>query len=177
MRVFSIDIGIKNLAFCMLEQETATCKPKICRWELVSLQGKGLADIVRSLFDILRDRREDLLRCDKVLIERQAGLNRKMSVISHCVQMWCLGRGLPAVFCDPRWKLRAFDGHPIPEKLPNDKYARTKRLAKWHAQRFLDQSSQTEFQETLRRATKADDYADALCQGISWLNQNMELSL
>ena len=177
MRVFSIDIGIKNLAFCVLDQETATSSPKICRWELVGLQGKGLADIVRSLFGILQERRDDLVKCNKILIERQAGLNRKMSVISHCVQMWCLGRGLPAVFCDPRAKLRAFEGHPIPDKLPNDKYARTKRLAKWHAQRFLDQNVQQEFQDTLKRAVKADDYADSMCQGISWLNHNMELSL
>ena len=178
MRVFSIDIGIKNLAMCVLEQDTAMSKPRICRWELVSLRGKGLAEVVHSLFGTMRDRRDDLTKCDKVLIERQAGLNRKMSVVSHCVQTWCLCNGIAAAFCDPRGKLQAFEGHPCPAKLPNDNYARTKALAKWHAQRFLDEThGDSEFRNTLRRASKADDLADALVQAISWLNMNLELSL
>lgn len=178
MRVASWDIGIKHLALCILEQDSAMKAPKICRWEVVTLPGKGLADIVRSLFAILQERAHEWKNCDRFLIERQAGLNRKMSVVSHCMQMWCLCNDIPASFCDPRAKLGVFEGEPLPVKLPNDKYARTKALAKWHAQRFLDRTHMgTPFEGSLRRAVKSDDLADSLSQGLSWLNTNLELAL
>lgn len=178
MRVASWDVGIKHLALCVIDQQTADSTAKIIRWELVTLPGKSLSEIVQSLFQILQERRRDLERCDRILIERQAGLNRKMSVVSHCMQMWYLCRQLPSSFCDPRAKLRVFDGEPLPPKLPNDKYARTKALAKWHAQNFLDRTHQgSEWQTTLKTAKKADDLADALAQGLTWLNTNLELAL
>ncbi len=178
MRVASWDIGIKNLALCVVEQDSAEATPRVLRWELVHLSGKGLAEVVRSLFDILQARATEWKGCNRFLIERQAGLNRKMSVVSHCMQMWCLSRNIPASFCDPRAKLGFFEGEPLPVKLPNDKYARTKALAKWHVQNFLDRThAGGAFQETLRRARKADDLSDALAQGLSWLNTNLELAL
>lgn len=178
MRVASWDVGIKHLALCVIEQTSSESVPKIVQWELISLPGKGLAEIVQSLFQILQERRRDLEGCDRCLIERQAGLNRKMSVVSHCMQMWCLCRRLPSSFCDPRAKLQVFEGQPPPPKLPNDKYARTKALAKWHAQNFLDRTHKgSEWENTLRTAKKADDLADALAQGLTWLNTNLELAL
>lgn len=174
----SWDIGIKNLAVCVVEQTGAQTTPRILRWELVDLPGKGLAEIVRSLFGVLQAREGEWKGCDRFLIERQAGLNRKMSVVSHCMQMWCLARGIPTCFCDPRAKLQFFEGLPLPDKLPKDKYARTKALAKWHTQRFLDQTHEGDsFRETLRKARKADDLSDSLAQGLSWLNLNLELAL
>ncbi len=178
MRVASWDVGIKHLALCVIDQSCAEATPKIVRWELVSLPGKGLGEIVQSLCGVLQERKGDLQRCDRFLIERQAGLNRKMSVVSHCMQMWCLCKRVPASFCDPRAKLQLFEGDPLPPKLPNDKYARTKALGKWHAQRFLDRTHAGSVHEnTLKTAKKADDLADSLAQGLTWLNSNLELAL
>jgi hypothetical protein len=175
MRLISIDVGIYNLAFCVLvanHAATDACSgSSIEAWELVSLRKAPLSDTVAELHALLKST-PVLSAADQVLIERQAGLNKKMVVMSHALQMFYLGRGIPVAFCDPKAKLRVFAGKQEPPKLPSDKYVRTKALSRWHVRACLQEHDKNKrWLEVLDSNKKTDDLCDSLAQGLTWLQQ------
>ena len=155
MRVCSIDVGIRNLAYCVVERGGPEQKDiEIRAWRLLGFAGKTMADTVHGLHSLLVEHAADFEGCRDVLIERQAGLNKTMITISHALQMHFLDRRRRVHFCDPRNKLKAFEGLQGPESLPKDRYACTKALSRFHVRNavrdlpewsaFLSENSKTD---------------------------------
>ena len=93
LRVLSIDVGIKNLAFCDLEVDKTTCRVKIRNWKVVSVIDEGvnckkleLEVITEQMISCLMEwfGKFDVNRVyDLVLIENQpSNKNRTMKSIS-----------------------------------------------------------------------------------------------
>lgn len=164
MRVCSIDVGIKNLAYCVVE----SCAPgqiEIRAWRLLGFAGKTMADTVHGLHALLVQHAADFEGCRDVLIERQAGLNKRMVCLCHSIQMFFLCRGRAVVLCDPRKKLSAF----LPRAEGRKTYSETKALAIHHAKKTLEAAGQTVWLDFLGSNRKQDDLADSLCQAVSWM--------
>ena len=159
MRVLSIDVGICNLAYCVLERAPDQT-PRILAWRLLSFAKGTMADTVRALYDLLKEHAQEFEGCTDILIERQAGLNKRMVCISHALQMHFLGRKRRVHFCDPRGKLRAFAGEEPPAKLPKGKYACTKALGRFHVQAAV--AGDERWSAFLAGAAKKDDLAVSL---------------
>ena len=170
MKIASFDIGIKNLAMCVLQQAEGVAEPRILEWRLDSFQGETMAATVEGLHALLRRQEDALTDCRQVLVERQAGLNKRMVCISHAVQMYHLAQGRRVTFCDPRNKLKGFTLPDTMPPLPTDKYARTKALGLLHVRAFLaDHDLSGAWSVFLSSHPKQDDLADAVAQGVTWL--------
>ena len=74
MIILSFDIGIKNLAYCMLDSETKC----ILDWNVLDCSGEN--ETLRVIQEI--DSLEYLLEADIVLLEKQPSFNPKMRNIS-----------------------------------------------------------------------------------------------
>lgn len=164
MRVGSIDVGIKNLAYCVVDRSVLG-EVRVRAWRLMGYGGTTTAETVQALHELLMQHSRDFEGCDDVLVERQAGMNHKMTCLSHCIQMFFLCQGLRVCLCDPRNKLKAF----LPAKLPKRTYAETKALSVHHVRQTLEKTGQTAWLEFLESSRKRDDLSDAMSQALSWL--------
>jgi len=117
MKILSFDVGIVNLAYCIIEKnghEDPTIKsnngvvaesfPKILHWEIIELSKKGntfsahiatsgIAELYLTLINQL-DQRPHLRDIDIVLIEKQPSFNPKMRIIAGCLQTYFYIRGV-----------------------------------------------------------------------------------
>jgi len=117
MKILSFDVGIVNLAYCILETENVPkllqerndvivsgVYPKLLHWEIIELSKKGssftahiassgIAELYLTLINEL-DKRTHLLEVDIVLIEKQPSFNPKMRIIAGCLQTYFYIRGV-----------------------------------------------------------------------------------
>ena len=164
MRVGSIDVGIKNLAYCVVDRSMSG-EVTVRAWRLLGYGGATKGETVHALHGLLVQHLGDFEGCEDVLVERQAGMNHVMVCLSHCIQMFFLCQGRRVVLCDPRNKLKAF----LPAGLPKRSYAETKALSVHHVRQTLEKTGQTEWLEFLENSRKRDDLGDSYAQALSWL--------
>lgn len=117
MKVLSFDVGIVNLAYCIIEKNgdedpriksnngvVAESSPTILYWEIIELSKKGntfsahiatsgIAELYLTLINQL-DQRPHLRDVDIVLIEKQPSFNPKMRIIAGCLQTYFYIRGV-----------------------------------------------------------------------------------
>ena len=48
MKILSIDVGIKNLAFCLFEKSNDTQQFKITKWDTVNISEKEIKSITKK---------------------------------------------------------------------------------------------------------------------------------
>lgn len=113
MTTLSFDMGYKNLAFALVDQDG-----KLLRWEVVNiLEGKSTAKkpsialVVKSLVDYLETQRASFLTVSRVLIEIQpVGFHRRsntmMKVLSHVLQAYFCRESIAVSFVSPKRKLQ-----------------------------------------------------------------------
>lgn len=87
-RVLSIDVGIKHLSFCLIDFHNTLDTHTIEKWELISLNGKNIAEYTRDIVEKMRQYEFGLI--DSVLIEQQVSRNTQMKVLSHVLQTYFL---------------------------------------------------------------------------------------
>ena len=76
--ILSIDVGIRNLAMCMLD-ETSNL---IVQWDVSGVPPEHKDGLFVSLRNHL-DEKTWILQADTVLIEKQPDKNRKMKIVEH----------------------------------------------------------------------------------------------
>ena len=76
--ILSIDVGIRNLAMCMLD-ETSNL---IVQWDVSGVPPEHKDGLFVSLRDHLDDK-PWISKADTVLIEKQPDKNRKMKMVEH----------------------------------------------------------------------------------------------
>ena len=77
--ILSIDVGIRNLAMCMLD-ETSNL---IVHWDVSGVPPEHKDGLFVSLRDHLDDK-PWILKADTILIEKQPDKNRKMKMVECC---------------------------------------------------------------------------------------------
>ena len=191
MRILSFDVGIVNLAYCIIE---SLPEPKIIHWEIIELAKRGntfsahittsgVSEIYLTLINQL-DIRPHLLNIDLVLIEKQPSFNPKMRIIAGCLQTYFYIRGVvdkkdtpikSVEFFSPKHKLKCYTGPEIDissknGKMVKGKYAQTKKMGVEIARRKLEEYNETrEFTELFESSKKRDDLSDCYLQALTYL--------
>lgn len=159
--VVSVDIGVKNTAFCVVHGN------RVVAWWIFGVSSRVAFD--KTVDRFCQELHEKFpTRPDVVVIERQMCQNRKASVLSHAIQAWFRGRYNTEVkFYSP--KTRNVEIHKLLGR-PYTKcsYKVRKALAVQAAYKLLDGDliCPTALRTSFNEAKKKDDLADALVQAV-----------
>jgi hypothetical protein len=174
MKILSFDVGIKNLAYCIIEP------PKIKYWEVINLENtQDHAKLYIDLINSLDTRKEILLNVDTVLIEKQPSFNPKMRIIAGCLQTYFFIRGVVdsdqkikvIKFYSPKNKLKCYNSkEPLEIPEGGNKYAQTKKAGIVICEKLLMDSNQ-DFLAFFKSNKKRDDLADSYLQGLTYYLQ------
>lgn len=189
-RVLSIDLGTKNLAFCVLERGFEGGEPRttVLRWGILNVHGAlkkskktpTISELNRALQETLA--KETLEEgVDLVAIENQpAGFhkraNTKMKTLSHCIEAYMWHR-LPSKqirFVNPKSKFSFSDKDEVARvaklKKSSERYKEHKRMACEATQRMIESPSlwlaDTGLMDMWTASKKKDDLADCFLQGL-----------
>lgn len=158
-KILTIDVGIKNLAFCLLENNVS-----IVAWKVINV-GYG-NDICKAIIKEFNEYAE-LFKDSVVLIERQ--MTRKMTNIQCYIEMYFrMKEYTDVIIYSPVYKL-----HGTGQENSGGgkkKYGARKQAAIHLSREWLEQNPQEAWVDTLWKATKKkDDLSDTLCMAISYI--------
>ena len=157
-KILAIDVGIKNLAICVLENN------KILSWKVINV-GYG-NDICKTLITEFNDLYE-VFKDSIVLIERQ--MTRKMTNIQCYIEMYFrMKEFTDVIIYSPSYKLSGTGKeHSGGGK---KKYSARKQAAIELSKEWLDKNTQEGWVGDLWKATKKkDDLSDTLCMAVSYI--------
>lgn len=156
MRILSIDVGIKNLAMCILEDQKT-----ITFWEVSQIPSEhkdGLFPVMKRHLD---DRKESWSETDLVLIERQPDRNRKMKSIENFIHTYFLCQEKRTLLWDAKYKIPDVIG-PGKKKYKLRKDTSIERCHEWIKQ------NNPEWVSFFEKHQKKDDLADTVMQALSF---------
>jgi hypothetical protein len=164
MLVLSFDIGIKNLAYCLIEHDKDT--DYILDWNIIDCSEKSIEKIIKKMISEL-DNLEHLLSANIILIEKQPNYNRRMMSINNYVYMYYMIKTVntdtTVINYSPTQKLKCSDIKSNTKS--KNKYQINKRTAIEHARHFIKDTEWSAFYE---RFSKKDDLADSFLQAKSY---------
>jgi hypothetical protein len=170
-RILGWDIGIKNLAYCVLDYEAdgADTVAELVAWEVIDIdpQNKNIGDLHRKLTAALNARSELWgSGISTVVIENQPTPNIKMKTIAAALFQYMV---MSIASADIRYsyakhKMKAYDG---PELVCDRKTKQDKWFAVQHVKWFLAALPADNRWVVLFNSTaKKDDLADSLLHCI-----------
>lgn len=158
MRLLSIDVGVVNLALCLLVDGM------IQEWVVGGVPPQA-AD---GLFPAMANRLKSLgwpQESDTVVIERQPDKNRGMKGVENFLHGWFLAHGAEVRVWDARNKIPDISG---PGKA---QYTRRKKASVERCRKWLEETEQTQWIEYFDCSDKKDDLADTVMQALSFVNR------
>ena len=155
--IVSIDVGIKNLAVCVMKEDSKD----ILLWELLCTSGKiqNILDHLGSL-DYFYAKDEDYV----IVIERQPRCNPKMRVISAIIETYFLMSKPQEI------KMSIRKPHPM-DKWRKTSYWNTESLKKYSSRKKISVDmcrlliKSPTWREHMEGFKKKDDLADCFIQG------------
>ena len=160
MLLLSFDIGIKNLAYCLMD----TVDNSILDWNVLDCSGPN--ETLRVIEEI--DSLSYLTSADIVLLEKQPSFNPKMRNISTALYVYFIlriqheqNRLCKIMFYSPKYKLKCIDIEI--EHKSKSKYRQNKNLGIVHTRALL--KTHKNFFELHK---KKDDLADCFLQALSY---------
>ncbi len=150
MRVVSIDVGLRNFGYAIINNGTLIDFDSICIWDLVPKKKRTdypyIARVLVDNTDIFKD-------ADVILIERQMQARMKMIACALRCFFWDRSQMIAPL------SVRKYF------KISTGVYKENKKASKNFVVRFLDHS-QT---EKYKSSKKQDDMADAIIQGMYYV--------
>lgn len=174
MKLISFDIGIKNLSYCILDENY-----KIYDWNIVNLcEDLDIKKDKYKIFENIPKKLDeyDLLDVNVVLLENQPCLkNPVMKTIQIIIYTYFVINGLhneqsnieKILFISAKNKLKFYDGPEVECKLKN-KYSKTKFLGKEYTKYYLNLQNNQEKLDYFNSHKKKDDLSDCFLQGMSY---------
>ena len=181
MKVLSMDVGVVNMAICILDTNE-----KIYHWDVFSIgtmaskvkKTRRTPDqqMCRNLFNYL-DSVPMINEIDIIVIENQPFKNPTMRVVEGWLVSYFTIRNIDhnlkrkIVKYSPKYKLKCYKG-PIEAPVTNGKntrgkkYNRRKKLGVLHTEKLVQGS---DYEDVLRDSKKADDLSDSFLQGVSYI--------
>lgn len=174
--LLSIDVGTKNLAYCVLNTETE----EIQQWDNISLESdpKNMNKLCMELIQTM-----DMLgiaeNMNTILIEKQPKVNPKMRSVAACLQTYfmirsCvdLGEDSEVILYSPKYKLNCYTGPPL-EVSGTNQYYRNKMMGIAHCRALLTEKNES-WKDFFESRRKKDDLADSFLQGLSYIRYNLK---
>lgn len=158
--LLSIDVGIKNLAMCIMSPEK-----QIMFWEVDGVPPLHTDGLFVSMKKHLDER--DFTSVEKVLIEKQPDKNKGIKSIEHFLHTYFLCHDKEVVIWDAR--------HKIPDVVGPGKaqYTKRKKASVDRCREFLNEKNQ-DWIEQFDKSKKKDDLADTVMQALSYMNRKTE---
>ena len=161
MLILSFDIGIKNLAYCLIDSDDNV----ILDWNIIDCSGKN--EILTAIQEL--DSLNYLLEADIVLLEKQPSFNPKMRTMSTALYVYFIlriqheqNKMVKILFYAAKYKLKCCDLQI--EHKSKDKYRQNKNLGIAHTRHLI--KSHKDFFESNK---KKDDLADCFLQAYSYI--------
>jgi len=162
--ILSIDVGIRNLALCLLNDKKHN---RVEQWDVDGIPPEHKNGIYVSLRDHL-DARPWVLKADTILIEKQPDRNKKMISVMHFLHAYFIIR------C-PKAETILYDArHKIPDVAGPGKaqYNKRKKVSIQRCEEFIrDGPTNSDWLEVFQKSKKKDDLADTVMQALSFVNR------
>lgn len=161
--ILSIDVGIRNLAICLLDDKTNL----VMNWDVDGIPPQHKDGVYVSLRKHL-DERPWVLTADTVLIEKQPDRNKKMVAVMHFLHAYFI------IKC-PRAETILYDArHKIPDVAGPGKsqYLKRKKVSIERCEEFIRSSPvNAHWLDIFLKSKKKDDLADTVMQALSFVNR------
>ena len=159
--ILSIDVGIKNLAMCMLDPDTR----EIRHWDVSGVPPESSNGLYACLRNHLNER-EWLREARTVLIEKQPPKNKKMVTVENFLHAYF-------VITNPGAETIMYDAkHKIPDVAGPGKaqYRRRKQTSIARCKEFIETGDVNKhWVPEFNKSKKKDDLADTVMQALSYV--------
>ena len=160
--ILSIDVGIKNLALCMIDEGTKV----IHHWDVSGVPPEHQDGLYKSLARHLNDK-PWVLEATTVLIEKQPDKNKRMKTVENFLQAYFM------IQC-PQSETIIYDArHKIPDVVGAGKkqYRKRKETSIERCREFIKGDENSHWVPTFIASKKKDDLADTVMQALSFINR------
>ena len=154
--MLSIDVGIKNLAMCVLDQR------KIKYWDVSGvppLHQDGLFPCMKKHLD---ERQIHFADVQRVIIEKQPDKNKGIKSVEHFLHTYFLCHDKTVSIWDARYKIPDVVGPGRAQ------YIKRKKASVDRCREFLEKEN-PEWLEHFDKSKKKDDLADTVMQALSYV--------
>ena len=162
--ILSIDVGIKNLAMCLLDEDKNNL---VVEWDVDGIPPQHKDGVYVSMRDHL-DARPWVLNAKTILIEKQPERNKKMVSVMHFLYAYFI------IKC-PKAETILYDArHKIPDVAGPGKaqYNKRKKVSIERCEDFIRSNSvNSHWIDTFVKSKKKDDLADTVMQALSFVNR------
>jgi hypothetical protein len=162
--ILSIDVGIRNLAMCLLDDENGNL---VKEWDVSGVPPEHKDGVYVSLRKHL-DERPWVLGAKTILIEKQPDRNKKMISVMHFLHAYFI------IKC-PQAETIIYDArHKIPDVAGPGKaqYNKRKKVSIERCEEFIRSGpTNAHWLDTFLKSKKKDDLADTVMQALSFVNR------
>lgn len=165
MVLLSIDVGIKNLAMCLVDDDTKI----IQQWDVSGVPPEHADGLFKSLVRHLHDR-PWVLTATTILIEKQPDKNKRMKVVENFLHAYF-------VIKSPQAETIIYDArHKVPDVVGPGKvqYRKRKQTSIDRCREFITEGTDnpnTKWLPEFVKSKKKDDLADTVMQALSFINK------
>lgn len=165
MCLLSIDVGIKNLAMCLIRESTC----EVLQWDVSGVPPQHRSGLFPSLRDHL-DGKPWVLQATTVLIEKQPGMNKTMKTVENFLHSYFVIKnpGAITIIYDAR--------HKVPDVAGSGKarYRQRKQASIDRCREFIKGSAiNLHWMPTFVASKKKDDLADTVLQALSYIRRRV----
>lgn len=164
--LLSIDVGIKNLAMCLIDPKTK----RIHQWDVSGVPPNHTDGLFPCLVRHL-DEKPWVLTADIVLIEKQPDRNRGMKSVENLLHSYLLIK-------PPHREVIIYDArHKIPDVAGagRARYTERKKASIERARAFIASTEiNKDWVSYFDKHKKKDDLADTVMQALSFINRSPE---
>lgn len=170
MSILSFDVGLKNLAFCILENNT------IIDWNVSEIKYSTNQNLCEAIVSHL-DKFQGIHNCHTVLIEKQPSRNNKMRIIEALLNAYFVIKGTT----NDESKIKKVMVYSAKYKLGSStvkgksNYTERKKLAIVRCRKFLENTIATneKWISQFENSKKKDDLADCLLQALAYAKNSI----
>jgi hypothetical protein len=160
--ILSIDVGIKNLAMCMIDGDSKV----IQHWDVSGVPPESEDGLFKSMCFHL-DAKPWVLTAGTILIEKQPGQNKKMKSVENFLHAYFI------IKC-PNAETIIYDArHKIPDVAGRGRarYVQRKNASIERCASFIEGDENKHWIPTFKASKKKDDLADTVMQALSFINR------
>jgi hypothetical protein len=162
--ILSIDVGIRNLAMCLLDENSGNL---VREWDVDGVPPQHEDGVYVSLRKHL-DERPWVLTANTILIEKQPERNKKMISVMHFLHAYFI------IKCPDAETILYDARHKIPDVAGPGKaqYNKRKKVSIERCEAFIrDGTTNAHWLDTFLKSKKKDDLADTVMQALSFVNR------